>query len=276
MERLMIGRTTLIIAHRLSTIVNADEIVVLDKGRIVERGRHEALLERAGLYAQLWNLQRQQQQFERLERELARQPVNLAVLMAQTVEGLRPAIEARRVRVDSAIDLENASVTGDPSTLAQVLQQLCVAAVEGTPVGGTVELRLERSEGRARVAMSAGRASEWPGRTATLDRRPRGTETPLDPLALRSVIERQGGSFAIEPSSSARGLRYAIELPLRALVVRPSTMPAGEPADAAAVTLPPRALADLRVLEVDDQADAREALERLLEAEGALVAGGGA
>jgi len=271
LDRIAEGRTTLIIAHRLSTIVNADEIVVLDKGRIVERGRHEALLERAGLYAQLWNLQRQQQQFERLERELARQPVNLAVLMAQTVEGLRPAIEARRVRVDSSIDLENASVTGDPSTLAQVLQQLCVAAVEATAVGGTVELRLERSEARARVTVAAGRASEPPAPTATLERRPRGTETPLDPLALRSTIERQGGSFAIEPPSFQRGLRYAVELPLRALVVRPAAPAAGERPGPGAVTLPPRALAGLRVLEVDDQADAREAIERLLEAEGALV-----
>ena len=53
------GRTTLVIAHRLSTIVNADEIIVLDGGVIVERGRHEALIEQGGVYAQLWNRQRE-------------------------------------------------------------------------------------------------------------------------------------------------------------------------------------------------------------------------
>ena len=47
-------RTTLVIAHRLSTVVEADEILVLEAGSIVERGRHEALLARAGIYAAMW------------------------------------------------------------------------------------------------------------------------------------------------------------------------------------------------------------------------------
>jgi ABC-type transport system involved in Fe-S cluster assembly fused permease/ATPase subunit len=51
------GRTTLIIAHRLSTIMNADEILVMDAGRIVERGSHMKLLDASGLYAQMWALQ---------------------------------------------------------------------------------------------------------------------------------------------------------------------------------------------------------------------------
>ena len=53
------GRTTLVIAHRLSTVVNADEIIVLDQGVIVERGRHEELLAKSGVYAAMWNRQRE-------------------------------------------------------------------------------------------------------------------------------------------------------------------------------------------------------------------------
>jgi ABC-type transport system involved in Fe-S cluster assembly fused permease/ATPase subunit len=52
-------RTTVVIAHRLSTVVEADEIIVLDKGVIAERGTHTGLLRKKGLYAQLWNRQRE-------------------------------------------------------------------------------------------------------------------------------------------------------------------------------------------------------------------------
>jgi ATP-binding cassette subfamily B protein len=61
LDRVAKNRTTLVIAHRLSTIVGADEILVLDKGAIVERGRHDQLLARGGLYASMWNRQREAQ-----------------------------------------------------------------------------------------------------------------------------------------------------------------------------------------------------------------------
>jgi ABC-type transport system involved in Fe-S cluster assembly fused permease/ATPase subunit len=59
LDRVSTGRTTLVIAHRLSTIVGADEIIVLDQGEIVERGTHAGLLARGGLYASMWNRQRE-------------------------------------------------------------------------------------------------------------------------------------------------------------------------------------------------------------------------
>ncbi len=57
LDRLMEGRTTLVIAHRLATVRSADRILVMDKGRIVEEGNHEALLAQSGLYARLARLQ---------------------------------------------------------------------------------------------------------------------------------------------------------------------------------------------------------------------------
>jgi ATP-binding cassette subfamily B protein len=55
--RVMQGRTSLVIAHRLSTVLAADLILVLDRGRIVERGTHSELLARGGLYASLYETQ---------------------------------------------------------------------------------------------------------------------------------------------------------------------------------------------------------------------------
>jgi len=61
LDRVAKNRTTLVVAHRLSTIVGADEILVLDQGLIVERGTHQELLARHGLYASMWNRQREAQ-----------------------------------------------------------------------------------------------------------------------------------------------------------------------------------------------------------------------
>jgi ATP-binding cassette subfamily B protein len=60
LEQAALGRTTLVIAHRLSTVMNADEILVMDAGRIVERGTHRALLDNNGLYARMWALQQEE------------------------------------------------------------------------------------------------------------------------------------------------------------------------------------------------------------------------
>jgi ATP-binding cassette, subfamily B, heavy metal transporter len=60
------GRTSIVIAHRLSTVVDADQIVVLDQGRVAERGTHAQLLRKGGLYAEMW----QRQQSEREEEEV--------------------------------------------------------------------------------------------------------------------------------------------------------------------------------------------------------------
>jgi len=59
LDRVSTGRTSLVIAHRLSTVINADQILVIDKGLVVERGRHEELLALNGVYASMWNRQRE-------------------------------------------------------------------------------------------------------------------------------------------------------------------------------------------------------------------------
>jgi ATP-binding cassette subfamily B protein len=77
LERVSRGRSTLVIAHRLSTVVNADQIFCLDKGVIAESGTHDELLAKGGLYAGMWNKQR--------EADLARETLK------RTAEGEEPS-----------------------------------------------------------------------------------------------------------------------------------------------------------------------------------------
>ncbi len=64
LERIAVGRTTLVIAHRLSTVMDADQILVMSQGRIVERGTHRELLALGGEYARMWALQQQAREAE--------------------------------------------------------------------------------------------------------------------------------------------------------------------------------------------------------------------
>ncbi|HEX3810150.1 MAG TPA: ABC transporter ATP-binding protein/permease [Rhizomicrobium sp.] len=68
------NRTTLVIAHRLSTVVDADEIIVLDKGQIVERGRHAELVAKNGAYASMWNKQKEAQAVRERLKEVEADP----------------------------------------------------------------------------------------------------------------------------------------------------------------------------------------------------------
>jgi ATP-binding cassette subfamily B protein len=90
LDRVAENRTTLVIAHRLSTIVHADNILVLDKGRLVEQGTHAELIARGGLYASLWARQRQA--------EKAREELAAALEEAERAGALRPGT----VKADAA------------------------------------------------------------------------------------------------------------------------------------------------------------------------------
>jgi ATP-binding cassette subfamily B protein len=83
LDRVSRGRTTIVIAHRLSTVVGADEIIVLDAGLIVERGSHAGLLAQGGVYAAMWDRQREADEaLETLKRAQAAEGSSLRLSVA--------------------------------------------------------------------------------------------------------------------------------------------------------------------------------------------------
>src|SRR6195952_636983 len=96
LEKVSRNRTSLVIAHRLSTIVGADEIIVLDQGRISERGTHSQLLAANGLYASMWNRQREAQE--------AREKLALIADETAAPNRLPPAVEEAAGSVTTATD----------------------------------------------------------------------------------------------------------------------------------------------------------------------------
>jgi ATP-binding cassette subfamily B protein len=94
LEKVSRGRTSLVIAHRLSTIVGADEIIVLDQGRIAERGTHAQLLAAGGLYSSMWNRQREAQE--------ARERLAMIADEASAPSRVPPAVDDLLTRPDAA------------------------------------------------------------------------------------------------------------------------------------------------------------------------------
>lgn len=94
LEKVSRNRTSLVIAHRLSTIVGADEIIVLDQGRIAERGTHTQLLAAGGLYASMWNRQREAQE--------ARERLALIADDPAAPNRVPPAVDERLMTPDAA------------------------------------------------------------------------------------------------------------------------------------------------------------------------------
>jgi ATP-binding cassette, subfamily B, bacterial len=263
LDRVAENRTTLVIAHRLSTVVGADEIVVLEHGRVVERGNHRELLSARGIYARMWALQQQQNELQETERRLAFQPVNLSAVLGGVLDSVRPPMERKGIRLYALRGADSSTVTGDPGELQRLAWELLTHAIDVSPPGGRIELRLERAGAAVRlsVADTGGPAARAPRSGAP--------ETP-EANEVRGIVERHHGKLRVERAADGSGTVRTVELPLRALMSA-EQRPARLPESAEPARLPSPTLGGLKIMVIDDQDDARDALHYGLRAHGARV-----
>jgi ATP-binding cassette, subfamily B, bacterial len=261
LERIAQNRTTLVIAHRMSTIVHADEILVLEHGRVVERGTHHELLGRRGIYARMWAIQQQERELAHAERRLALQAVNLAAVAASAIDALRPEIDAKGIRLYAMIGSQSERVTGDPALLQQMAWDLCANAIAVTPAGGRVEIEVRRNGPTVRL------------KVADTGPRPKRAEGALrlDVARLHEAIERHGGRFSVERLPAGAGTGYVVDLPVSAVAGTAELLPAPDGTPRARNGDATPRIEGTSIAIVDDQDDARELLATVLEAKGADV-----
>jgi ATP-binding cassette subfamily B protein len=249
LTRLAQGRTSIVIAHRLSTVVDADWILVMEHGHVVEQGTHRELLSRDGVYAKMWSLQWQQGELEHAQRKLTAQSVSLAALMSGAVEALRDEAAAQRVRLYAEPGDEDLRVTGDPSALQPLIAEMCRNEIAQARRGQSITLRAQRHDNHVWISVLGigDRPAELSQAVAQ---------------HLEGALSAAGGGFTLMPLDGR--LAYVAMLPLRP-VAEPVSQTAAQSSDRA---LP---LDSLLIMAIDDQEEARDALEAVLGAAGARV-----
>jgi ATP-binding cassette subfamily B protein len=253
LTRLARGRTSIVIAHRLSTVVDADWILVMEHGRVVEQGMHRELLAREGVYAKMWSLQWQQGELEHAQRKLTAQSVSLAALASGVIDALHDEIAAQRVTLDAELSDSDLRVTGDPSVLQPLIADLCRNESAYASPGQRIVLRVERHNNHAWVSVSG------------VGDKPAELSQPAA-QSMESALTAAGGAFTLMPWRGR--LAYVAMLPLLSVADPDPKVALAPPLQHAEGGRP---LEGLLVMVVDDQEEARDALEAALSANGARV-----
>ena len=209
------------------------------------------------------------------------QPVELPVIVDNAVSTIQPAAEAKNVRVQTTIDPNVGTVSGDPDRLQQVVWNLVSNAVKFTPKGGRIQVRLERVNSHVEITVSdtgVGISSEFlPYVFDRFCQAEGGTTRKTGGLGLglaivRHIVEMHGGTVLAMSAGEGQGSTFTVRLPLMIVRPQPADLPRVHPRTERLAPL--TSLGDLdglRVVAVDDDPDALMLLRVVLETAGADV-----
>lgn len=200
------------------------------------------------------------------------QPVDLQAVISEAVESVRPAADAKGVRLIKVLDPRGGPISGDPGRLQQVLWNVLSNAVKFTPRGGRVQIFLRRVNSHVEITIAdSGQGisadflphlfTRFAQAETSTTRRYGGLGLGL--ALVKSLVELHGGTVSASSQGPGHGATFVISLPLTVLQDRPDD-PILPPAPS---TPDPAAFPDFRgfhVLVVDDEADARTLMERIL------------
>ena len=208
--------------------------------------------------------------------------VELPTVIMAAVDTARPAAEAKNIRLQTLLDPQAETLSGDPDRLQQVVWNLLSNAIKFTPKNGRVQVRLERVNSHVEIVVSdTGKGIEpdflphvfdrFRQSDGSMTRRHGGLGLGL--AIVRQLVELHGGTVSVASDGAEQGSTFIVNLPLLPVRSEPaSEIPRIHPkAEATAALDCPPVLSELRVLLVDDEADSRNLLNIVLGSCGANV-----
>ena len=212
---------------------------------------------------------------------LAVRPVDLRAVVEGALDTVRPAAEAKAIRLQSVLDPRAAPITGDPDRLQQVVWNLLMNAVKFTPKGGRIQVHLQRVNSHVEIVVSdtgQGIAPEILPSVFDRFRQADSSSTRVHAglglgLALvKHLVELHGGTVVAQSAGEGQGATFIVKLPLTIAEIPAGPIPRFHPTAASTEFAPTGVRLDgLRVLVVDDDPDALELASAILGRAGASV-----
>lgn len=255
--------------------------------RLVRSGKLDASLQQRALDTIERNAYLQAQLIEDLldvsrivsgKMRISPRPINLAAVVESATDTLRPAAHAKGIDLLLSLDGDAGIVHADPARVQQIISNLVSNAIKFTPKEGRVQVVLTRAESQVRVQVADTGAGIEPAQLpyvfnrfwqadASVQRERSGLGLGLS--ICKSLVELQGGVIRAESPGHGAGAIFTVEFPLAAGAANADAAGAATTAEEAMPD--PILLQGIRVLVVDDDADARSLLKMLLESAGAMV-----